>query len=203
MSKQGQLQQQTAGIGQAVILIVVILGSLQLVASGLLIRSGVFNYRQASQHATLNAANLDVFLLASAINRETQLQLGLLALTRPASRRESAELQQARSATDQRLQIALRRLARPLADDSNAALLQLQERQPHLRQRRQEVDKVLARRPVLFDENAIFGWKLSVGTWQDAIDKVLRLDASSSDDPEATGAAWCREWLALALSPAA
>ena len=95
------------------------------------------------------------------------------------------------------------RLARPLADDSNAALLQLQERQPHLRQRRQEVDKVLARRPVLFDENAIFGWKLSVGTWQDAIDKVLRLDASSSDDPEATGAAWCREWLALALSPAA
>ncbi|MDC7691417.1 ATP-binding protein [Vogesella indigofera] len=177
MSKQGQLQQQTAGIGQAVILIVVILGSLQLVASGLLIRSGVYNYRQASQHATLNAANLDIFLLASAINRENQLQLGLLALTRPASRRESAELQLARTATDQRLQIALRRLARPLADDSNAALLQLQERQPHLRQRRQEVDKVLARRPVLFDENAIFGWKLSVGTWQDAIDKVLRLDA--------------------------
>ena len=29
----------------------------------------------------------------------------------------------------------------------------------------------------LRDENAIFGWKLSVGTWQDAIDKVLRLDA--------------------------
>ncbi|MDC7713935.1 ATP-binding protein [Vogesella sp. LYT5W] len=177
MSKQGQLQQQTAGIGQAVILIVVILGSLQLVASGLLIRSGVFNYRQASQHATLNAANLDIFLLASAINRENRLQLGLLALTRPASHRESAELQQARSATDQRLQIALRRLTQPLAEDSNAALLQLQQRLPHLRQRRQEVDTVLARRPVLFDENAIFGWKLSMGTWQDAIDRVLRLDA--------------------------
>ena len=35
------------------------------------------------------------------------------------------------------------------------------------------------------------------------IGEVLRLDASSSDDPEAMGAAWCREWLALALSPAA
>ncbi|GHD72286.1 ATP-binding protein [Vogesella fluminis] len=177
MSKQGQLQQQTAGIGQAVILIVVILGSLQLVASGLLIRSGVFNYRQASQHAMLNAANLDVFMLASAINRENQLQLGLLAQARPASRHERTELQQARISTDQRLHIALQRLSQPQEGDRNAALLQLQQRQPHLRQRRQEMDKVLARQPVAFDENAIFGWKLSVGTWQDAIDRVLRLDA--------------------------
>ena len=35
------------------------------------------------------------------------------------------------------------------------------------------------------------------------IGDVLRLDASSDDDPEATGAAWCREWLALALEQAA
>ena len=35
------------------------------------------------------------------------------------------------------------------------------------------------------------------------IGDVLRLDASSDDDPEATGASWCREWLALALEQAA
>ena len=35
------------------------------------------------------------------------------------------------------------------------------------------------------------------------IGEVLQLDASSDDDPEARGAAWCREWLALALTAAA
>lgn len=31
--------------------------------------------------------------------------------------------------------------------------------------------------------------------------EILVLDASSPADPEATGAAWCREWLALAMAP--
>ena len=35
------------------------------------------------------------------------------------------------------------------------------------------------------------------------VGEVLCLDASSNDDPEVIGAAWCREWLALALQPAA
>ncbi len=33
------------------------------------------------------------------------------------------------------------------------------------------------------------------------IGEPLILDASSSDDPETLGAAWCREWLALAMTP--
>ena len=181
MNKRTSLQ-QTSSIGQTVILIVVVLGLLQLVASTLLIRSGLDGYSLAKKHEALNVASLDVFMLGSAFRAENDLQLTLLASPQAPSAQSLSRLATLRQQTDLYLKKAMKRAPGEQGGKVADTLAKFGDRYKNLLLRRKDADQQLARIPYQMEENVIFGWKLSINSLQDVVEQLLQLDSFALAD---------------------
>src|SRR5574343_1852605 len=68
----------TSAIGRAAVYIVVLLGAIQLIASAMLIRSGIEGYQRAYEHEMLNRDNQALFMAVQALARESNQTMALL-----------------------------------------------------------------------------------------------------------------------------
>lgn len=171
---------QTSDIGRAALFIVLLLGAIQLVASALLIHSGYQGYKRAIEHEALNQASQQLFLAAQAFSRENDHTLALLSAANSPSPASLAALLPLRQQADQALS---RALAMPRQDNRSADLhAEIVAKHQHLLGRRTDIDKILQRQPYLMEENASFGWRLSIASLFGSIDKALRQDTYDLGD---------------------
>ena len=171
---------QTSAIGRAAIYIVVLLGAIQLVASAMLIRSGIDGYQRAQEHEALNRASQSLYSAAQALARESDQTMQLLTAARAPQPVELARLQPLRRATDQALAVAV---ATPREDRVAAEMLaEIDSKRSALQRHRADIDKALNRQPYQLDENSSYGWRLFVDSLYNSIDKGLRRDAFNLTD---------------------
>ncbi|MFN4236881.1 MAG: ATP-binding protein [Vogesella sp.] len=180
MNKTPRSNGQTSAIGRAAIYIVVLLGGIQLIASAMLIHSGIDGYRSASEHEMLNRDNQGLFMAAQALARESNQTMTLLSGVRAPAAVELERLQPLRRETDLLL---ARALATPREDATTAALLaEVGAKRDSLKQHRKDIDSVLRRQPFQLDENASYGWRLFVASLYGSLDKALRRDSFNLGD---------------------
>ncbi|WP_174873101.1 ATP-binding protein [Vogesella oryzae] len=168
---------QTAAIGRAIRLTVLVLGGLQLLVSMLLLLSGFHGYRKASEHEALNTANQALFSAGQQLERENNQTLALLLAATPPTADALAELAATRSKTDRLLQQQLQDGGAARQPAAGAMLARLQQHLVTLQKRRQQVDQDLRQRPYVFDENALSSWKLTIGPLFDTLDNLLEQDS--------------------------
>ncbi|MEQ6290273.1 ATP-binding protein [Vogesella sp. GCM10023246] len=167
---------QTAAIGRAIRLTVLLLGGLQLMASMLLLWSGYHGYRKASEHEALNSANLSLFTAAQQLARENDQTLALLLAVTPATRPTLAALAASRQETDRQMQRQLQQGAQARYPEAGVQLGRLRQHLATLHSRRALIDQELRQRPYSFNETALSGWKLTIGPLYDTLDHILQQD---------------------------
>ncbi|MFC3532981.1 ATP-binding protein [Vogesella facilis] len=168
---------QTAAIGHAIRLTVLLLGGLQLMASMLLLLSGYHGYRKASEHEALNGANLALFTAAQQLARENDQTLALLLAANAGTRPTLAALTATRHETDRLLQRELQQGAQARYPEAVRQLARLRQHLATLQGRRALVDQELRQQPYAFNETALSGWKLTVGPLYDTLDRILQQDS--------------------------
>lgn len=123
---------QTVAIGRAVVLVVIVLGVLQGLASYLLLQDSLHQYRRAQWLVDLNRASHQLFLAADFLEREgTQTRL-LLVRSQPPGRYEAPELQRLRQQGDRALAEALHSVEVLEGTRDRANLVAIRQRYDHL-----------------------------------------------------------------------
>ena len=164
---------QTVSIGRAVVLVVIVLGVLQGLASYLLIQDSLHQYRRAEWLSDLNRASHQLFLAADYLEREGAQTRILLARPQPPGRYERPELQRLRQQGDRALAEALQNVEALEGERDRANLAAIRQRHAHLTTLRKEIDLYLERHPGRADESLAFGWQLASNHLFEGIDAEL------------------------------
>ncbi|WP_024304490.1 ATP-binding protein [Pseudogulbenkiania sp. MAI-1] len=164
---------QTVSIGRAVVLVVIVLGVLQGLASYLLIRDSFRQYHRAEWLSDLNRSSQQLFLAADYLERESSSTRLLLTRPQPPGRYELPELQRLRQEGDQALILALQGVDKLDKGRDQATLAAIRQRHAHLVTLRKEIDRYLQRHPGRPDESLAFGWQLASNHLFEGIDAEL------------------------------
>ncbi|SCK22774.1 ATP-binding protein [Vogesella sp. LIG4] len=181
-----QTVSQTAAIGRAIQLTVLLLGCMQLVASGLLLWSGYQGYRQARDHALLNQANLGLFSATRLLAREHELTMDSILARDHAPAGLPAELAASRRQVDAAFRALLPEADAQRQQHSTVQLERLQHYLQQLARQRQEVDALPLQAVRASGESELAGWNHGIGPLFDVLDKLLQQDSfwlSDEADP--------------------
>ncbi|SMF29715.1 ATP-binding protein [Pseudogulbenkiania subflava] len=164
---------QTVAIGRAVVLVVIVLGVLQGLASYLLLQDSLHQYRRAQWLDDLNRASHQLFLAADFLEREGAQTRILLVRAQPPGRYELPELQRLRQQGDRALAEALHRVEMLEGTKDRANLAAIRQRYDHLAKLRSEIDRYLQHHPGRADESLAFSWQLASNHLFESIDAEL------------------------------
>ncbi|MBI3146481.1 MAG: response regulator [Pseudogulbenkiania sp.] len=164
---------QTVSIGRAVVLVVIVLGVLQGLASYLLIRDSLQQHRRAEWLSELNRSSHQLFLAADYLERESSRIRILLARPQPIGRYELPELQRLRRQGDRALVQALQSVEALDGERERANLVAIRQRHTHLTTLRKEIDLYLKRNPGRADESLALSWQLASNHLFEGIDTQL------------------------------